>query len=107
SVSAADGLEQVVVAQLVIQIDVGAGGRIKAGEQFTHHDQQFQVGRFILKAAFHFVFVLFGALEALQYIVGIGVVLEALVAVRRFAGDGVMVRLEGRDDAAVFAKRGV
>ena len=37
-VCAADSLEQVVIAQLVVEVDVGAGRRIEPGQQLAHHD---------------------------------------------------------------------
>ena len=39
-VGPADGLEQVVVVQLVVEVDVGAARRVKAGQKLAHHDQQ-------------------------------------------------------------------
>ena len=39
-VGAADGLEEVVIVQLVIEIDVGAARRVEAGQELAHHDQQ-------------------------------------------------------------------
>ena len=103
-VGAADGLEEVVVVQLVIEVDVGAAGRVKAGQQLAHHDQQLAVGRLLDEAALGLVLVGLGGLAALEDMLRVGVELVALVAVRRFAGDGVVVRLVGRDDAAVRAE---
>ena len=57
-VGAADGLEQVVVVQLVVEVDVGAARRVEAGEQLAHHDQQLQVRRLLDEAALGLVLVL-------------------------------------------------
>ena len=103
-VGAADGLEQVVVAQLVVEVDVGATGRIEAGQQLAHHDQQLEVGRLLDETALDLVLVLLGGLPGTQHVLGVGVELVALVAVRRLAGNRVVVRLEGRDDPAVGAE---
>ena len=61
-VGAADGLEQVVVAQLVVEVDVGAARRIEAGQQLADHDQQLQVRRLLDEAALGLVLVLLGGL---------------------------------------------
>ena len=47
---------------------------------------------------------MFRGLAVLQDMLGVGVEFVAFVAVGRFAGDGVVVRLEGGDDAAVLAE---
>ena len=106
-VGAADGLEEVVVVQLVIEVDVGAARRVEAGEELAHHDQQLEVGRFLDEAALGLVLVGFGRLAVLQDVLRVGVELVAFVAVGRLAGDRVVVRLEGRDDAAELAEGGV
>ena len=103
-VGAADGLEQVVVVQLVVEVDVGAARRVEAGQQLAHDDQQLQVRRLLDEAALGFVLVLLGGLAVLQDVLRVGVELVALVAVGRLAGDRVVVRLVGRDDAAVRAE---
>src|SRR6185369_11674867 len=48
-----------------------------------------------------------GTLTILKDVLGIGIELIALIAVRRFARDGVVVRFERRDDAAELAEGGV
>jgi hypothetical protein len=80
-VGAADGLEQVVVAQFVVEVDVGAARRIEAGQQLAHHDQQLQVRRLLDEAALGLVLVLLGGLAVLQDVLRVGVELVALVAV--------------------------
>lgn len=81
AIGAANSLEQVVIAQLVVEVDVGAGRRIKPSQQFADHDQQLQVGRLVDKALLGLIFVVLGGLIFLQYILGVGVKLIALVAV--------------------------
>ena len=106
-VGAADRLEEVVVVQLVVEVDVGAGRRIETGQQLAHHDQQLAVGRLLDEAPLHLVLVLLGRLPVLQHVLGVGVELVALVAVGGLARDRVVVRLVGGDDAAVLAERRV
>ena len=86
-VGAADGLEQVVVAQFVVEVDVGAARRIEAGQQLAHDDQQLHVRRFLDEAALGFVLVLLGGLALLEDVLGVGVELVALVAVGGLSGD--------------------
>ena len=105
AVGAADGLEQGMVVQLVVQVDAGAGGRIEAGQQLADDDQQLAVGRLLDKAALDLRLVLLRAGKARQHVPRVGVELVAFVAVGRLARDGVVVRLVGSDDAAVLAKR--
>ena len=38
-VGTADGLEQVVIPQLVIEVDVGAAWGVEAGQELAYHDQ--------------------------------------------------------------------
>ena len=47
AVGAADGLEEVMVAQFIVEVDIGAGRGVKAGEQFADDDQQLECGRFV------------------------------------------------------------
>ena len=47
AVDAADGLEQAVVLHLLVDVEVGGGGRIEAGQQLVHHDQQLHLPRFV------------------------------------------------------------
>ena len=103
-VGAADSLKQVVVAQFVIQVDVAAARRVKAGQQLAHHDQQLQVGRLLDETAFGFILVRLGGLALRQHMQGVGVELIALVAVGRLPRNGVVVGLVRGDDAAVLAK---
>ena len=84
-VGAADGLEEVVIVQLVIEVDVGAARRVEAGQELAHHDQQLQVGGFFDEPALGFVLVGFGRLAVLEDVLRVGVELVALVAVGRFA----------------------
>lgn len=105
TIGAADGLKQVVVAQRVVEVDVAAARGVEAGEQFADHDQQFEVGRLLLEAALHLVFVLLGGLPLGKHVPGVGVELVAFVAVLGLARDRVVVRLERRDDPAVGAER--
>src|SRR4029077_8757858 len=104
AIGAADGLEQVVVAQFVIEIDVGTTRRIEAGKQLTDDNQQLHVRRLIDEAALGFVLVLLGSLPLLENVLRVGVELVAFVAVGWLARDGVVVGLEGRDDPAVGAE---
>jgi hypothetical protein len=103
-VGAADGLEQVVVAQLVVEVDVGAARRIEAGQQLAHHDQQLQVGRLLDEAALHLVLVLLGGLPSSSGRAGCRCRTCSARRCWRLARDRVVVRLEGRDDPAVRAK---
>jgi len=105
AVGAADGLEQVVIAQFVVEVDVGAARRIEAGEQLADHDQQPHVRGLFYEAPFGFVLVLLGSLARSEHMLRIGVELVALVAVGWLAGDRVMVRLVGRDDATRRGRR--
>ena len=93
-----------MVAQLVVQVDVAAAGRVKTRQQLAHHNQQLQVGGLFDEAALHLVFVLLGRLVFGQHMLGVGVKLVALVALGGFARNGVVVWLVRGDDAAVVAK---
>src|SRR5439155_9947892 len=66
AIGAADGLEQVVVAQFVIEVDVRAARRIEAGQQLADNDQQLHVRRLLDKAALGLVLVLPGRLSLLE-----------------------------------------
>ena len=103
-VGAADGLEQVVVAQLVVEVDVRAARRIEAGQQLADDDQQLHVRRLLDEAALGLVLVLLGGLALLEDVLRVGVELVALVAVGGLARDRVVVRLVRRDDPAVRAE---
>ncbi|MNY30730.1 hypothetical protein D3C86_1648540 [compost metagenome] len=81
-VGTADGLEQVMVLQFVVQVDVGATGSIKAGKQLADHDQQLHAGRLFDEASLGFVFVLLGGLAGAQHMLLVGVVFVAFVAAR-------------------------
>ena len=107
-VGAADSLEQVVVAQLVVEIDVRAARRIEAGQQLADDDQQLHVRRLLDEAALGFVLVLLGGLAVLEDVLRVGVELVALVAVRGLARDRIVVRLVGGDESppAVRAEAG-
>jgi hypothetical protein len=56
------------------------------------------------ETAFGFVLVGFRGLAVFQDITRVRVELVALVAVGRFAGDGVMIRLEGGDDTTILTE---
>ena len=103
-VGAADGLEQVVIVQLVVEIDVGAARRVEAGQELAHHDQQLEIGRLLDEPPLGLIFIGFRGLAAFQDVLRVGVELVSLVAVGRFAGDRVVVRLVGCDDAAILAE---
>ena len=83
-VGAADGLEQAVVLHGLVDIQVRARRRIKAGQQLVHHHQQAHVGRLFDEQRLGLVFVGFGfglarfGLHIGQQ-VGVGVVDELLV----------------------------
>ena len=103
-IGAANCLKQIVVAQVAVQVDVGAAGRIEAGQQLADHNQQPAVGRLVLEAALHLGFVLVGAVEPLEHPVFVGLVLVAVIAAGRLFGVLVFVRLERGDDAHMLAK---
>jgi hypothetical protein len=85
-VGAADGLEEVVVVEFVIEVDVGAARRIEAGQQLAHHDEQFEVGRLLDEPVLGLVLVGLGGLAGWEDVLGVGVELVALVAVRPAPG---------------------
>ena len=83
-VGAADGLEQAVVLHGLVDVQVRARRRIKAGQQLVHHHQQAHVGRLFYEQALGLVFVGFGLRLArfglhIGQQVGVGVVDELLV----------------------------
>ena len=45
AVDAADGLEETVILHGLVDVEIGTGRRIEAGQQFIHHHQQFHVLR--------------------------------------------------------------
>ena len=55
-IDAANGLEQAVVTHLLVDVEVGGRGRIKAGEQLVHHDQELHLARFVNELLFHLLF---------------------------------------------------
>ena len=44
-VHAADGLEQAVVAHLLVDVEAGGRGRVEAGQELVHHDEQLHLAR--------------------------------------------------------------
>ena len=104
-IGAADGLEEIVVAQLVIEVDVGAARRVKASQELAHHDQQFKVGRLIDEAPLSLVLVVLRGLAVFQNVLRVGIELVPFVAVRWLQGNRGGVRLVGRNDAAEFPER--
>jgi len=104
-ICAADGLKQVVVVQLVVEVDVRAARRIEAGQQLADDDQQLHVRRFLNEAALGFVLVLIGGLALLEDVLRVGVELVALVTIRGLLGDRRSDRLVGGNDPAVRSER--
>ena len=51
-VDPADGLEETVVPHLLVDVEVGGGRRIEAGEQFVDDDEQFHLPRLFDEALF-------------------------------------------------------
>ena len=45
AVDAADGLKEPVVLHGLVYVEISAGGRVEAGEQLVHHDEQPHVRR--------------------------------------------------------------
>ena len=83
-VGTADGLEQAVVLHGLVDVQVRARRRVKAGQQFVHHHQQAHVGRLFDEQRLGLVFVGFGLGLAwfglhIGQQVGVGVVDELLV----------------------------
>ena len=52
-VHAADSLEQAVVLHLLVNVEEGRRGRIEAGQQFVHDDDQLQLVRLLDEFLFH------------------------------------------------------
>ena len=86
-VGAADGLEQVVVAQFVVEVNGLQLGASKPVNNLADHDQQLHVRRLVLESALDLVFVPVWLVAGLQDVPGVGVELATLVAVGRLARD--------------------
>ena len=52
-VHAADGLEQAVVAHLLVDVEIGGRRRVEAGQQLVHHDQQLHLARLVDELLLH------------------------------------------------------
>ncbi len=115
-VGAADGLKQAVVLHGFVDVEIGAGRRVEAGEQLVHHDQQLHVGRFLDEQRFRPFFVGFGlgharpGVHVLQQF-GVGVVDELLVGLGVGAGflprHVPRLRVVGGDHRALALERGL
>ena len=109
-VGAADGLEQAVVLHGLVDVEVGAGRRVEAGEQLVHHDQQLHVGRLFDEQVLGPLLVGLGlgharlGVDVLQQL-GVGVVDELLVGLGVGAGflqgDILRLRVVGGDHRAL------
>ena len=87
-------MKEVVIAQFVIEVDVGATRRVEAGEKLAHHDQELEVGGFFDELALGLLLVGFGGLARLEDLLGVCIELVALVAVGRFQHNRTGLRLE-------------
>lgn len=102
-----NGLEERMIAQLVVKVDVGAARRVAAGEKLRDHYQELRIRRLLDEPPLDFGLVGRRALPALEDEPRVCVVLVALITVRGLARDRVVVRLERRDDAHVRAEPSV
>ncbi len=90
-VGAADRLEQAVVLHRLVDVEIGAGRRVEAGEQLVHHDQQLHVRRLLGEQRLGPLLVGLGlgharlGFDVLQQL-GVGVVDELLVGLGVGAG---------------------
>ncbi len=90
-VDAADRLEQAVVLHRLVDVEIGAGRRVEAGEQLVHDDQQLHVGRLLDEQRLGPLLVGLGlgharlGVDVLQQL-GVGVVDELLVGLGVGAG---------------------
>ena len=90
-VGAADRLKQAVVLHRLVDVEVGAGRRVEAGEQLVHDDQQLHVRRLLGEQCLGALLVGLGlgharlGVDVLQQL-GVGVVDELLVGLGVGAG---------------------
>ena len=114
-VRAADRLEQAVVLHRLVDVEIGAGRRVEAGEQLVHDDQQLHVGRLLDEQRLGPLLVGLGLRHArlgfnvLQQL-GVGVVDELLVGLG--VGAGLLLRhvlgqriVGGHDRASALERR--
>ena len=92
----ANGLEQAVVAHLLVYVQIGGRGRIKAGEQLVHHDQQLHLAGLVDELLLHL------QLKALGLVDGLISRLVEPVA-QHLAIDGVLQELVGQPFAGGLA----
>ena len=104
-VGAANGLKQVVVTQFIVQINIGAAWRVKAGQQLAHHNQQLQVGGLFNEAALHLGLVLLGGGKTFQHKLCVSVELVSLIAVCWLQHNRAGAGLKRSDDSTVLPKR--
>ena len=64
-VDPADGLEQPVVPHLLVDVEIGGRGRIEAGEQLVHHDQQLHLPRLVDEFLLHLLLELLDLVDGL------------------------------------------
>src|SRR5690349_12303907 len=88
-----------MVLQALVEVNVCATRRVEASQQLADDNQQLGRCRLLDETTFYFFLVGFRILEARQYVLGIGIVLVAFVALRGLARNRVVVGLVGSDDA--------
>ncbi len=113
-VRAADRLEQTVILHRLVDVEIGAGRRVEAGQQLVHDDQQPHVGRLLREQRLGPFLVGLGlgharlGIDILQQF-GVGVVDELLVGFGVRAGlfqrDVLGLRIVRRDDGALALER--
>ncbi len=104
-----------MVLHRLVDVEVGAAGRVETGEQFVHHDEQPHVGRLLDEQALGLVLVGFGiglaglGLHRLEKI-GVEVEEKLFVGFRVRAclllGDVLGLRVVGSDDGTAALERG-
>ena len=54
-----------MILHLLVDVEIGRRRRVKAGQQFIHHDQQLHLPRFVDEFLFDGLFKLFGSVDRL------------------------------------------